>query len=110
MQRARLYLWVIAALILGAAGAYYLTAPRGGEVANGTVLVLASSAQGADLATPAGIELLANGRSAAAGRLAGPVPAAPQYRQLAEVQAPAGRYQGLRVGGATLGAAFDLEP
>ena len=110
MQRARLYLWVIAALILGAAGAYYLTAPRGGEVANGTVLVLASSAQGADLATPAGIELLADGRSAAAGRLAGPVPAAPQYRQLAEVQAPAGRYQGLRVGGATLGAAFDLEP
>ena len=110
MHRARLYLWVIAALIAGATLAYYLTAPRSGGSATGTVLVLASSAQGAEVATPTSVELLASGRIAGAGRLAGSVPAAPQYRQLAEVQVAAGRYDGIRVGGQALDAAFTLEP
>ncbi len=109
MQRARLLLWVIAALIVGAAGAYYLTAPRGGESARGTVLVLASSAQGAEVTAPASVELLTGGRAAAAGRLSGSVPAAPRYRQLAEIQVPAGRYDGVRVGGQAIAAGFDLE-
>lgn len=110
MHRARLYLWVIAALIAGATLAYYLTAPRSGGGPTGTVLLLASSAQGAEVATPASVELLARGRVADAGRLTGSVPAAPHYRQLAELQVAAGRYDGVRVGGQALDAPFTLDP
>jgi cytochrome oxidase Cu insertion factor (SCO1/SenC/PrrC family) len=109
VRRVRLYFWVVAALIAGASLAYYLTVPRSAATATGTVLVLASAAQAGQVSTPAAVQVVAGGRAADAGKLAGSVPAAPQYRQLAERRLPAGRYDGVRVGGRDVGAPFELE-
>jgi len=109
VRRVRPYFWVLAALIAGAAAAYYLTVPREAPAATGTLLVLASAAQPSEVTAPAAVQLVAAGRVAEAGRLAGAVPAAPHYRQLAERRLPAGRYDGVRVGGRDVGAPFDLE-
>jgi cytochrome oxidase Cu insertion factor (SCO1/SenC/PrrC family) len=109
VRRVRLSFWVLAALIAGASAAYYLTVPRDTPAATGTLLVLASAAQAGQVTTPAAVQVVAAGRAADAGRLAGSVPAAPQYRQLAERRLPAGRYDGVRVAGRDVGAPFDLE-
>jgi cytochrome oxidase Cu insertion factor (SCO1/SenC/PrrC family) len=100
---------VVAALIAGASAAYYLTIPGGSAAPSGTVLVLASAAQATEVISPAPVQVVAAGRAADAGRLAGSVPAAPQYRQLAERRLPAGRYDTVRVAGRDVGAPFDLE-
>ena len=109
MPRARRYLWLFAALIAGTSLAYYLTAPRSAAVPVGTVLVLASSAQGADVSPALDVRVLAAGGSSAAGSLGGSVPAAPRYRQLAELRLPAAHYHGVRAGAQSLDAPFDLE-
>jgi cytochrome c biogenesis protein CcmG, thiol:disulfide interchange protein DsbE len=109
MRRVGISVWVVAALIAGATLAYFVAAGRGPSTPGGTLLVLASSPQGGVVAAATPVQILAGGQALDAASLQGVVPAAPQYRQLAERRLAAGHYDGVRVGGRDVGAPFEVE-
>jgi cytochrome c biogenesis protein CcmG, thiol:disulfide interchange protein DsbE len=74
--------------------------------ATGTVLLLASSHSGVEEASALPLRVVGSARDA--GRLAGPLPAAPRYREVGRVSLPAGRYPGVSVGGVTLSAPISV--
>ena len=109
MRRVRISLWVVAALIAGATLTFLLAGGPGRPAPAGTLLVLASGAQATQVATPAPVQIVAAGQAFEAASLQGAIPAAPQYRQLAERRLAAGRYDGIRVAGRDVGAPFEVE-
>jgi cytochrome oxidase Cu insertion factor (SCO1/SenC/PrrC family)/thiol-disulfide isomerase/thioredoxin len=102
-------LWVVAALVAGATLAYVVAAGRAPSTPGGTLLVLASGAQAGEVAAATPVQIVAGGQAFDAASLQGAVPAAPQYRQLAERRLAAGHYDGVRVGGREVGAPFAVE-
>ncbi|HEX6548695.1 MAG TPA: SCO family protein [Candidatus Dormibacteraeota bacterium] len=94
-RRVQVALWAIAALFGGAALVYVLFIPPA-ATARGTLLVVASSARGAEIGGPAGVSLIGGPRL---GRLEGAIPAAPAYKELGRLAVAPGTYRGLEVGG-----------
>jgi cytochrome oxidase Cu insertion factor (SCO1/SenC/PrrC family)/thiol-disulfide isomerase/thioredoxin len=92
-------LWASAALIAILVAGLLIALPRL-RPPTGTLLVL-GSAHAADSLAPTTIGLHATGGGwSAVGSVSGPVPAAPEQRELLALQVAVGSYDGVRVGGA----------
>ncbi len=79
---------------------FLFVSPAGLTQRAGKILLLATAQGATDLAQPQTVRLLGPGTELV--RLSGHVPAAPEYRQLAEIAAPPGRYPGIEVGGTSV--------
>jgi cytochrome oxidase Cu insertion factor (SCO1/SenC/PrrC family)/thiol-disulfide isomerase/thioredoxin len=74
---------------------------------SGTVILLVSSRDGAQLSSPLPLRVVGIGGDA--GKVSGSIPAAPQYREVGRVTAAAGRYKGVTAGGATIPLPIDVQ-
>ncbi len=73
---------------------------------SGTVILLASSQGGAQLASPLSLQVM--GAVGDAGRVSGAIPAAPAYREVGRLTAAAGHYRGLSAGGVSILVPIDV--
>lgn len=87
---------MVAATIGAVALAYTLFVPP--PQPEGTLLVLATSTTGSSVSTPVPVAVVAGPSTTL--DVSGPIPKAPDQRELKRIPVPAGTYAGLRVGGA----------